>query len=1218
MQPSKLIGLILITSYIFLSWYADNPKNAHTGAPRIGGGNEPTCAACHTPPSNQPMAGDISISGLPSNINANASYPITVTLTKTAGDPVSAGFQLVALNSALEDAGTITVTGANTGTDFANSRTYIEHRPAQPFSGNTVIYTFDWQAPSAPNNDIITLYAAGNIADGDESEDGDLIITTSQSGTLIVGDPLTIDITSSSDISCNGINDGSATSVASGGSGNYTYLWSNGETNAVAVNLPAGLAGVTVSDGANSASDNVMILAPPPLNPIITNPTFITCIMAFGSATVTTTGGTPGYSYEWDNDETNATATNLSAGQHTVTVTDNNNCTESTIVFIESFTESPNIDFDSDLSVCEGESIVLSPIVSGGAPPYSYLWSNGTTSSTIGITPSSTTTYCLTITDANGCTSSNCTTVTINSPPLVELEITPASMGMSDGMITANTTGGTPSYAYLWNTMNLTTATITDLSPGTYSVTVTDATGCTAFATGTVNESNCDENPIQIISIEKTDPTDCGAIDGTINIVVTAGTGSYEYSIDNGLTWQTSGLFTGLSGGDYLIQVRNSDGTCAVDGGTIALSDPPLPVITATNSSNPTDCNAIDGTISIVVTAGTGSYEYTINNGLTWQTSGLFTGLSGGDYVIQVRNSDGTCAVDGGTITIADSQYPMGIAASVVHPTNCDASDGSITILIAAETGTYEHSIDDGLTWHTSGLFTGLSEGDYFVKVRNSNGTCTIDFRTITLLSSQSPMITTATSTDPTDCSADDGTISIVAEEGSGTYEYTIDNGLTWQTSGLFTGLTEGDYVIQVRNSDGTCATDGGTITLSDPPLPVITATNSSNPTDCDTSDGTISILVPIETESYEFSINNGFTWQISRLFTGLSGGDYVIQVRNSDGTCAVDGGTITLSDPQLPFITATNSSNPTVCGADDGTISIVAEGGTGSYEYTIDNGLTWQTSGLFTGLSGGDYVIQVRNSDGTCAQIGETVILIEPAPVTIEFNDVAFCEGECIVLTVNDPQLTYEWSTGQIGFDITICEPGDYCVTVTNDFGCSSSSCFTATEIATPSVNTFITNASASDQADGSISVSPADGVSIYSYQWSDLSGNNLGQTADLTDLAAGDYTLEVADMNGCYFSDTLTVDVMVGINQRALEADITISPNPASSELYIDIENANFQKAVLEVINLQGQLMKRIQTNDSKTRFDVTTYPAGLYFVKIEIEGKVVVQKVVIGRKQ
>ncbi len=226
-----------------------------------------------------------------------------------------------------------------------------------------------------------------------------------------------------------------------------------------------------------------------------------------------------------------------------------------------------------------------------------------------------------------------------------------------------------------------------------------------------------------------------------------------------------------------------------------------------------------------------------------------------------------------------------------VDPTNCGTNDGIIEIIASGGIGTYEYTIDGGVSWQTENIFLNIPAGAYSLGVRNDDGTCPFFYPTpIELLGPDSPRFIEVASTDPTNCGVNDGTITITAEGGTGPYFYSVDDGVSWGTSNIITDLAPGTYTAVVKNADDTCPTTYVfPIVLTGPVLPVISSIDFTNPTDCGNEDGMISIFSTPET-GVLYSIDDGNSWEINGIFTGLSAGEYFVQIQNENNTCLVDG----------------------------------------------------------------------------------------------------------------------------------------------------------------------------------------------------------------------------------------------------------------------------------------------------------------------------------------
>ena len=680
------------------------------------------------------------------------------------------------------------------------------------------------------------------------------------------------------------------------------------------------------------------------------------------------------------------------------------------------------------------------------------------------------------------------------------------------------------------------------LGAGTYYVSVRNIDGsCEVLVAYSSNPVILDvPDAPSITNVAFTDPTDCALADGTITITAIGGSGSYQYSIDSGVTYQPSNTFTGLVGGEYCIFVRNADGTCIVTGQCVTLTDKVPAVITSVSSTDPTDCGVTDGTITITANSSTGNaLQFSIDGGTTWSNNGLFVGLgqANSPYEIRVRNADGTCVVSDADVIITDKVQPVITNVAPVDPSNCGILDGSITI--TATGVALEYSIDGGTNWQIGNTFPSLGAGTYNVFVRNLDGSCNTPYASnpVILNAPNAPSITNVATSNPTDCGVADGTITITAISGSGSYEYSIDSGATFQPSNVFTGLAGGEYCVFVRNADGTCTVTGQCVNLIDKVAPVIGAVASTNPTDCGVADGTITITASNAAgNSLEFSIDNGVTWQVSNVFSALSGDTYEIRVRNADGTCIQSDADVVLIDKVQPVITSVTPTNPSDCSTNNGSIVIAATGA--SLEYSIDGGTNWQPSGSFTNLAPGTYNIITRNTDGSCetAYTSNPVILTVPAAASItnvattDPTDCSVADGTITVTAIGGTgSLEYSIDSGntyQASSTFAGLSGGIYHIFVRND----NNTCIVTgpIEVLTDKEPAIITSVVSTDPTDcgvvdGTITISatPSAGNTL---QYSIDGGSTWQQSGVFVGLNAADnpYQIRVRNIDGtCLVSD-------------------------------------------------------------------------------------------------
>jgi gliding motility-associated-like protein len=446
--------------------------------------------------------------------------------------------------------------------------------------------------------------------------------------TLNAPAPISLSFTTT-DVSCNGGVNGSATVSANGGTPGYTYLWSNGPTTASNLNLNAGTYSVTVTDANGcTASGSVTVTEPAPitLTATLTSPS---CNgVANGTAALNPSGGTPPYSYLWSNGQQSISATSLTAGPWSVTVTDANGCQDSLSVVL---TEPSALTISTNavtVSCNGGSDGTVSATPMGGTSPYTYQWSNSATTAIVGNLASGA--YSVTVTDANGC--SVVETVVLGEPTVIQLQISgsgPGCNGGSDGSALVTASGGSPGYAYLWSNGQATTQ-ATGLSSGMASVTVTDQNGCTS--TSSINLSG----PGAIaLTGTATDVSCAGGANGTASVAVVGGTPGYSYSWSNGAQ---SASASGLSAGNYTVQVTDVNGCTASISVTV---QEPLPMTLQLSGEDISCFGELDGTAQVTAGGGILPYSYAWSGG---QTTSAASGLGTGWQSVLVTDANG-CSI---------------------------------------------------------------------------------------------------------------------------------------------------------------------------------------------------------------------------------------------------------------------------------------------------------------------------------------------------------------------------------------------------------------------------------------------------------------------------------------------------------------------------------------------------------------------------------------------
>lgn len=518
----------------------------------------------------------------------------------------------------------------------------------------------------------------------------------------------TATISASTNVSCNGGNDGSATATVSGGTGPFGYEWTPGNIiGATASGLTAGSYTVTVTDSSDMsiATATVTISQPTPIS-ISLNVTNVNCYGACnGAISPTVNGGTPPYTYSWSPiGITTATATGLCAGTYTLTVMDNNGCiatTTTTVTEPGPLAANPSVTSTTCNSVCNGTA-GTNP--TGGTPPYTYLWSGGQTTQSISSLCAGS--YTVTVTDNIGCT--DVQAVTVVQPPVLSVSasaLPETCAGANNGQATANPSGGTPPYSYSWTPVAGNTASISNLAPGTYTVTVTDSNGCTANATATVG------SPVPLSISPSTIPACFASCDGSVAAAVSGGTAPYSYLWQPGN--QTTSMITNACPGNYTVTITDAMGCIAT--------------ATITLTSNPQINPVATATPSIICSGGTSQLQVTGGIAYTWTPSSTLNAsnisnpiaapLFSTTYTVVV--TDATGCSEATSVTVAVNPSPT-VSMSSTY-TSCSGSNGTAT---ATPTGNppFTYAWSTGATTQT---IIGLPVNTYSVSVTDAGG-CTV------------------------------------------------------------------------------------------------------------------------------------------------------------------------------------------------------------------------------------------------------------------------------------------------------------------------------------------------------------------------------------------------------------------------------------------------------------------------------------------------------------
>jgi len=543
----------------------------------------------------------------------------------------------------------------------------------------------------------ITTLTAGNYSVTVEDQNG-----CTETATYTVTEPSAILLTTQvTNVDCNGVSTGAIDLTVSGGTPTYTYLWSNGATTEDLSGLAAGAYTVTVTDANNCTESITATVTEPAALAIQATIVSASCNgVGDGDIFITVTGGTGNYTYAWNNGATTQNLVNVGAGTYVLNVTDANGCTAT-----GTYTITEPVVVTSTLTVtdvvCFGEStgsVDLTP--AGGSAPYTFLWSNFSTSEDLTGVPAGT--YVVVITDANGCQAVDTAVVAENPELVLTATVTNVTcFGADNGSILVAASGGVAPYTYIWSTGG-TTDFEQNLAPGTYTVTVTDDAGCTVEGTYTIT------GPTQLTATGVVTNISCnGANDGAIDLTVTGGTTPYTFLWSNNATTED---VSGLAATTYDVIVTDANGCEFRDTFEITEPDSLLSSIAGTDASCSGGGN---GSAILTVTGGTGPYTFFWSN---FRFTQNIYNLSAGEYFVIITDANGCQTVD--SVTIGQPS-PLEVTGSAKGAGCGNEARGAVDITVTGGTPPYD------FLWSTGAItedITGLGTGTYCVTVTDDNG----------------------------------------------------------------------------------------------------------------------------------------------------------------------------------------------------------------------------------------------------------------------------------------------------------------------------------------------------------------------------------------------------------------------------------------------------------------------------------------------------------------
>ncbi len=753
-------------------------------------------------------------------------------------------------------------------------------------AGGTSPYTYSWSPATGLSSTTVsnptasptvtTTYTVTVTATGGATATASRIITvTVPSATITPSGPTTF---------CIG---GSVTLSAPAG---QTYLWSNGSTNQTISVTVGGTYSVTATlSGCTATSSQSVTVNTAPSATI----TGSTSICAGGSTTLSAPAG---LTYQWSNSSSSQSITVNAAGTYSVTTTQNG-CTATSSVNVTIGNPSATITPSGPTSFCAGGSVTLS------APAgFTYTWSanaGNATTQTINATQSGT--YSVTVSAGGSCTATNSVNVTVNSAPSATITPSGPTTFCPGGSVNLSAPAG---LSYLWSN-NATSQSINATLSGSYSVTVTNANGCTATSSNTVTVSNAPS-----ATITPNGPTTF-CIGGSVTLSAPAG---LTYTWSNSASTQS---ITTSQNGTYSVTVSN--GTCTATS-SVTVSVVSSPSATITPSGSTTFCTG--GSVTLSAPSG---YNYTWSTNANNATTQSVTITAAGTYNVTVSAGASCSATSSATVTV---NTPPTVTISASGPTTF-CTGGNVT-LTASSGQSYLWS-----NGATQSNINATQDGTYNVTVTSANGCSGTASQQVTVVATPSATITPASTT----ALCPGSTVVLSAPAG---FTYLWSNGGTAQT---ITAQLAGTYSVTV--SSGSC-TANSSITVTALTAPSAVVTPAGPITAC--AGTTITITAPAGLLYSWSDAANSTTQSISPTLAG----SYTVTVTNANNCTAV-------STP-VQVTVANQPAKPTATFS-GGTLSSSAAVG---YQWYLNGSIvTGATSQNYTPTQNGLYSVIITDANG-------------------------------------------------------------------------------------------------------------------------------------------------------------------------------------------------------------------------------------------------------------
>ena len=802
---------------------------------------------------------------------------------------------------------------------------------------------------------------------------------------------------------------------------------------------------------------------------------------------------------------TSVTANPSSTSSYIVTGTDANGCINTTSISV-TVNPLPTIGvLPVSPTICNGQSVSLT--ASGGS---TYSWSpstglSATTGTSVTANPSSTSSYIVTGTDANGCTNTASTSVTVN--PVPTIGVLPVSPAICNGKSVSLTASGGNAYTWSPSTgLSATSGTSVTANPSStssYTVTGTDANGCTNTASATVTV-----NPLPSVGVLPVSPSICNGK----SVALTASGGStYAWSPSTGLSATTGASVTANPSSTSSYIVTGTDANGCINTASVTVTVNPLPTIGVLPVS-PTICN---GKFVSLTASGGSTYTWSPSAGLSATTGISVNANPSSTSSYTVTGTDANGCTNTASVSVTVNPLPI-IGVLPISPAICNGKSVSLT---ASGGNTYTWSPATGLSASTGAAVTAnpSATSTYIVTGTDANGCTNTASTTVTV--NPIPAIGLLPAS-PSYCAGQ--SVSLTASGGS-TYTWGPSLGLSATTGSSVTAnpSTSSTYIVTGTDINGCMNTKSVTVTVN--PLPVVLV-NPATPVICNG-----------QSVSLNASGANTYSWSPSSGLSATTGGtvtanpaitsSYIVTGTDVNGCSNTANVTVTV---QSSLVITVTPPAPAIC---NGKSTSLTASGANTFTWSPSTGLSSSSGSTVTANPTSTTTYKVIGMAGSCSDSTNVTVTVNPLPsVSVLPVSPSICNGKSVSLTASGGS-TYAWSpssglSATTGTSVTAnpSSTSTYVVTGTDGNGCTNTSSATVTINPLPSIN--VLPASPAFCNGQSVPLTASGG---NTYSWSPSTGlsSTSGTTVTANPNITSSYIVTGIDGNGCSNTSTVTVTV-------------------------------------------------------------------------------------------